>query len=51
MNVKKASTTSTTIMKLTKGKTYYIRVRTYQKVSGKNYYSTWSGSKNVTIKK
>lgn len=28
--VKKASTTSTTIKKLTKGKKYYVRIRTYQ---------------------
>ena len=49
--VKKAKTTSTTIKKLTKGKKYYVRVRTYQKVSGKTYYSAWSASKNVTIKK
>ena len=40
-----------TIKKLIKGKKYYVRVRTYQKVSGKTYYSAWSGSKNVTIKK
>ena len=51
VTVKKAKTTSTTIKKLTKGKKYYVRVRTYQKVSGKTYYSAWSGSKNVTIKK
>lgn len=49
--VKKAKTTSTTVKKLSKGKKYYVRVRTYQKVSGKTYYSTWSASKNVTIKK
>ena len=51
VNVKKAKTTSTTVKKLTKGKKYYVRVRTYQKVSGKTYYSAWSASKNVTIKK
>ena len=51
VTVKKAATTSTTIKKLTKGKKYYVRVRTYQKVSGKTYYSAWSASKNVTIKK
>ena len=51
VTVKKAKTTSTTIKKLTKGKKYYVRVRTYQKVSGKTYYSAWSASKNVTIKK
>ena len=49
--INKAATTSTTIKKLTKGKKYYVRVRTYQKVSGKTYYSAWSASKNVTIKK
>ena len=49
--VKKAKTTSTTIKKLTKGKKYYVRIRTYQKVGGKTYYSAWSASKNVTIKK
>ena len=49
--VKKAKTTSTTVKKLTKGKKYYVRIRTYQKVGGKTYYSAWSASKNVTIKK
>ena len=49
--VKKAKTTSVTIKKLAKGKKYYVRVRTYQKVGGKTYYSAWSASKNVTIKK
>ena len=51
VTVKKAKTTSTTIKKLTKGKKYYVRVRTYQKVRSKIYYSAWSASKNVTIKK
>lgn len=51
VTVKKASTTSTTIKKLTKDKKYYVRVRTYQKVGSKTYYSAWSASKNVTIKK
>ena len=51
VTVKKAATTSTTIKKLTKGKKYYVRVRTYQKVGSKTYYSAWSASKNVTIKK
>ena len=51
VTVKKAKTTNTTIKKLTKGKKYYVRVRTYQKVRSKTYYSAWSASKNVTIKK
>ncbi len=49
--VKKNSTTSTTISKLTKGKTYYVRVRTYKTVSGTNFYSNWSPVKNVKISK
>ena len=51
VTVKKAATTSTTVKKLTKGKKYYVRVRTYKQVGNKNYYSAWSASKNVTIKK
>ena len=51
VTVKKAATTSTTVKKLVKGKKYYVRVRTYKKVGNKNYYSAWSASKNVTIKK
>ena len=51
VTIKKAAITSTTVKKLTKGKKYYVRIRTYQKVSGKTYYSAWSASKNVTIKK
>lgn len=51
VTVKSYKTTSSIISKLTKNKKYYVRIRTYQKVSGKTYYSAWSGSKNVTIKK
>ena len=51
VTIKKAKNISATVKKLTKGKKYYVRVRTYQKVSGKTYYSAWSASKNVTIKK
>lgn len=29
---------------------YYVRVRTYKTVSGKNYYSSWSPAKTVTTK-
>lgn len=51
VTIKKTKTTSTTIKKLKKNKKYYVRVRTYQKASGKNYYSNWSKTKTVTIKK
>ena len=49
--VKKAKETGKVIGGLKKNKKYYVRVRTYQKASGKNYYSNWSKTKTVTIKK
>lgn len=45
-----AKTTKKTIS-LKTGKTYYVRVRGYKKVSGLTYYSAWSGKKQVTVKK
>lgn len=51
VTVKSYKTTSKTISKLTKKKKYYVRIRTYKTVSGKTYYSSWSGAKSVTIKK
>lgn len=47
----KTKKTSYTIKNLKKGKKYYVRVRSYKTVDGKTYYSSWSGSKTVTIKK
>lgn len=41
-------TVSKTVTGLTAKKKYYIRIRTYKTVSGTKYYSSWSGSKNVT---
>ena len=43
--IKKASTTSLTIKKLKSKKKYYVRIRTYKKISGKTYQSNWSKSK------
>ena len=43
--------TSKTITDLKAGKTYYVRVRTYKKVDGVNYWSNWSTVKKVTTKK
>ena len=51
VKIKKAATTSTTVSKLTKGKKYYVRIRTYKTVSGKTYYSGWSKVKTAVIKK
>ena len=51
VTVSKAATVSKTIGSLTKGKTYYVRIRTYKTVSGTKYYSAWSGKKSVKISK
>ncbi|MDO5410343.1 MAG: leucine-rich repeat protein [Lachnospiraceae bacterium] len=40
-----------TIGKLTKGKTYSVRVRSYKKAGDHKYYSKWSDAKSVTIRK
>ncbi len=46
-----SSKISKTIAKLTKNKTYYVRIRAYKTISGKTYYSAWSSVKKVKIKK
>lgn len=48
--IKKSKTTSATISKLKKKKVYYVRIRTYKKVGGKNYFSGWSKVKKVKTK-
>ena len=49
--ITKNSIVTKTIGSLTKGKTYYIRLRSYKTVDKKKYYSTWSATRKVTIKK
>lgn len=49
--ISKNKTTSYTIKKLKKKKTYYVRIRTYKKISGKTYYSGWSSVKKVKDQK
>lgn len=44
-----AANTSTAVIG-TKGKVYYIRVRSYKTVSGKNVFSAWSSVKSVKCK-
>lgn len=46
-----ASKTSAAYSKLTKGKTYYVRMRSYVNVDGVKKYSSWSSKKSVKIKK
>ena len=45
------SKSSVKITKLSKKKKYYVRIRTYKKISGKKYYSKWSTVKSIKIKK
>ncbi|WP_028509621.1 fibronectin type III domain-containing protein [Ruminococcus sp. NK3A76] len=45
-----ATGTSKTIKKLTKGKTYYVRVRTYKSVAGVKICSGWSEVKKIKVK-
>lgn len=48
--VKGYKPTSKKITKLSAKKTYYVQVRTYKTVSGKNYYSSWSKVRSVKTK-
>lgn len=45
------SSTSKKLSSLTKGKTYYVRLRSYKTVSGKKYYSEWSTSMKKKVSK
>ena len=45
LTINKNSTLSTSVSSLTKGKTYYVRVRTYKRVYSTTYYSSWSAAK------
>ncbi len=42
--------TSMTVKKLSRRKTYYVKVRSYKTISGKRYYGSWSKVKTVKIK-
>ena len=50
-STKSTTGTKLTISGLTKGKTYYVRVRCYKTVSGTKYWSGWSAAKKVKISK
>lgn len=50
VTVKGYNKKSRRISKLRAKKTYYVRIRTYMKVSGTNYYSSWSKVKSVRTK-
>lgn len=50
VTVKGYKATGKTITKLSAKKKYYIQARTYIKVNGKNYYSSWCKAKSVRTK-
>lgn len=45
-----SSKTSYTGKNFTKGRKYYVRVRSYKAVDGKKYYSAWSSVKSIKCK-
>lgn len=51
ITVKKAKTVTKTISGLKKNKKYYVCVRVYKKSGKTKYYSAWSNTKKVKIKK
>ena len=51
VTITKNTTGSKVIGSLTKGKTYYVRIRKYKTVKGIKYYSAWSAKKTVKITK
>ena len=48
--IRSYKTTKQTIKNLYAKKYYYVRVRTYKTVGGKNYYSSWSNYKYIKTK-
>ncbi len=50
ITINRANATKKTIKKLRSRKKYYVRIRTYNTVSGKMYYSPWSKRKTVKVK-
>ena len=51
LNIAGAKNVSKTVKRLAKNKRYYVRVRSYRKSGKVTYYSAWSTTKNVVIKK
>ena len=47
---KNVKTVKATVKKLSKGKKYFVRTRSYKTVSGKKIYSDWSSVKSVKVK-
>ena len=45
--LKADKTSYTTVKKLEKGKTYYVKARAYKTVDGKKIYAPWSSVKKI----
>ena len=50
VTIKKGKTVKTTLKKLKSGKKYYVRVKAYKTVNGKNIYGARSGAYSVKVK-
>lgn len=50
VDVKKNSTTSTTIKSSKSKKTYSVKIRSYKKVNGEKIYGDYSKVKKITVK-
>lgn len=42
---------TTTVSKLKPGKKYYVRMRAFKRIDGKNYHGSWSKVSSVTVRK
>ena len=51
VTISKNTQVSKTIGSLSKGKKYYVRIRTFKKVGSSTLYSGWSSAKAVKVKK
>ncbi|MEA4921921.1 MAG: fibronectin type III domain-containing protein [Eubacteriaceae bacterium] len=51
VTIKSGKTVSKTVKKLKKNKKYYFKVRSYKKIEGKTFYSSWSKTKSFKTKK
>ena len=51
VTVKSYKTVSTAIKKLTGNKYYYVRTRSYKKVSAGNLYGSWSTARKIKVRK
>jgi len=51
VSINSASTVSKVIGSLAKGKTYYVRIRTYKTAGSTKYFSAWGAVKSVKISK